>query len=61
VEEADVLRTHLTVGVELDDCRHVLTFQVEQLKIKIQLHDYSFGKIILNVPSRTTQNQNIVP
>ncbi|XP_062616058.1 uncharacterized protein LOC134277763, partial [Saccostrea cucullata] len=43
IEESKVLRRQLTVGVELDDCNHVLTFQVEQLKIKIQLHDYSFG------------------
>lgn len=44
IEETNVLRTGITVGVELDDCSHVLTFQVEQLKIRIQLHDYSFGK-----------------
>lgn len=43
IEENKVLRRHFTVGVELDDCNHIMTFQVEQLKIQIKLHDYSFG------------------
>lgn len=47
IEENKVLRRHFTVGVELDDCNHVMTFQVEQLKIQIKLHDYSFGNPLL--------------
>lgn len=43
IEENKVLGRHFTVGVELDDCNHIMTFQVEQLKIQIKLHDYSFG------------------
>ena len=40
-----MLRHQFTVGVQLDDCNHVLTFEVEKLKIEIALKGYNFGKI----------------
>ncbi|XP_062579219.1 uncharacterized protein LOC134241150, partial [Saccostrea cucullata] len=43
--EDSVLRHHFTVGVKLDDCNHILTFQIEKLKIEIALKDYSFGVV----------------
>ena len=45
VAEDSVLRHLFMVGVQLDDCNHVLTFEVEKLKIEIALKGYSFGKI----------------
>lgn len=45
VAENSVLRHHFTVGVQLDDCNHILTFEVEKLKIEIALNGYNFGKI----------------
>ena len=44
IEESKILRRHFIVGVTLDDCNHIMTFQVEQLTVKIQLHNYSFGR-----------------
>uniref|UniRef100_K1PXP9 Uncharacterized protein n=1 Tax=Magallana gigas TaxID=29159 RepID=K1PXP9_MAGGI len=43
VAENSVLRHHFTVGVQLDDCNHILTFEVEKLKIEIALNGYNFG------------------
>ena len=45
VAEDSVLRHQFTVGVQLDDCNHVLTFEVEKLKIEIALKGYNFGTI----------------
>lgn len=42
--ESSVLGTHFRVGVHLDDCNHVLTINVEQLTLKIELNGYNFGK-----------------
>lgn len=44
IEESKVLRRQFTVGVEIDDCNHVMKVHLEQLTIRIQLHGYSFGK-----------------
>ena len=44
-----MLRHEFTVGVQLDDCNHILTFEVEKLKIEIALKGYNFGKIHCHV------------
>ncbi|XP_062593831.1 uncharacterized protein LOC134255325, partial [Saccostrea cucullata] len=42
VAENSVLRHRFTVGVKLDDCNHILIFQIEKLNIEIALKDYNF-------------------